>query len=64
VQIAAGTSLTALRDRMGHGSIQVTSDTYGHLLPTEDGRTRAAIDNAFTDNDSDDGGAAALSVAA
>jgi integrase len=64
VQIAAGTSLTALRDRMGHGSIQVTSDTYGHLLPTEDDRTRAAIDDAFTDDDGDNGGAAALPIAA
>jgi integrase len=51
IQIAAGTSLTALRDRMGHGTIQITSDIYGHLLPAEDDRTRAAIDNAFTDPD-------------
>jgi integrase len=54
IQIAAGTSLTALRDRMGHGSIQITSDVYGHLLPTEDDRTRAAIDDAFTKEDTDD----------
>jgi integrase len=52
LQIAAGTSLTALQERMGHGSIKVTSDTYGHLLPEEDDRTRTAIDNAFaTDHD-------------
>src|SRR5262249_44531876 len=58
VQIAAGTSLTALQDRMGHGSIQITSDIYGHLLPTEDDRTRSAIDDAFADDDGDDDGAA------
>lgn len=58
LQIAAGTPLTALRDRMGHGSIQVTSDTYGHLYPTEDDRTRAAIDDAFADDDGDDDGTA------
>jgi integrase len=64
IQIAAGTSLTALRDRLGHGSIQVTSDIYGHLLPTEDDRTRAAIDDAFTsDDDGDDGAAGALLAA-
>jgi hypothetical protein len=42
---------------MGHGSIQVTSDIYGHLLPTEDDRTRSAIDDAFSGDDPDDGGA-------
>ncbi|MEV0398855.1 tyrosine-type recombinase/integrase [Actinoallomurus sp. NPDC050550] len=55
LQIAAGTSLTALQRRMGHGSIQVTSDIYGHLLPTEDDRTRTAIDDAFSGDDPDDG---------
>jgi hypothetical protein len=49
---------------MGHGSIQVTSDIYGHLLPTEDDRTRAAIDDAFaTDGDGDDGAARTLLAA-
>ncbi|WP_433191144.1 tyrosine-type recombinase/integrase [Actinoallomurus sp. CA-150999] len=57
LQIAAGTSLTALQRRMGHGSIHVTSDIYGHLLPTEDDRTRSAIDDAFSGDDPDDGGA-------
>lgn len=31
--IAAGVSLTALQHRLGHASITVTSDVYGHLLP-------------------------------
>lgn len=45
--IQAGTHLTVIRDRMGHGSIKITADTYGHLYPTEDDRTRSAIDAAF-----------------
>lgn len=31
--IGAGASLTALQHRLGHASITVTSDVYGHLLP-------------------------------
>ncbi|SEG93314.1 Site-specific recombinase XerD [Thermomonospora echinospora] len=55
LQIAAGTSLPALRDRMGHSSIMITADTYGHLYPEEDDRTRSAIDDAFAaDGDPDD----------
>ncbi|MFC7734056.1 tyrosine-type recombinase/integrase [Actinomadura keratinilytica] len=46
--IQAGTHLTVIRDRMGHSSIKVTADTYGHLYPTEDDRTRSAIDGAFS----------------
>lgn len=49
--IAAGTNVKAVQERMGHGSIKITMDTYGHLYPTEDLRTRDAIDNAFTSND-------------
>jgi hypothetical protein len=32
---------------MGHSTITITSDTYGHLYPAEDDRTRQAIDAAF-----------------
>lgn len=45
--IEAGTHLTVIRDRMGHSTITITSDTYGHLYPAEDDRTRQAIDAAF-----------------
>ena len=31
--IQAGASLTYVRDQMGHSSIQVTVDIYGHLVP-------------------------------
>jgi hypothetical protein len=31
--IQAGASLAYVRDQMGHASIQVTADVYGHLVP-------------------------------
>jgi Phage integrase family len=31
--IEDGASLAYVKDQMGHGSIQVTVDTYGHLIP-------------------------------
>ena len=34
--IQAGASLTYVKEQMGHGSIQVTVDTYGHLVPGAD----------------------------
>lgn len=33
VLISAGTPLTAVQRRLGHSSIRVTSDMYGHLMP-------------------------------
>jgi integrase len=33
VLIQAGASLAYVRDQMGHNSIQVTVDIYGHLIP-------------------------------
>jgi integrase len=47
--ISAGTNLTVIRDRLGHSSIMITADTYGHLYPDEDDKTRNAIDHAFSD---------------
>jgi integrase len=34
--IEAGASLTYVKEQMGHSSIQVTVDTYGHLVPGAD----------------------------
>ncbi len=31
--IAAGAPLNYVKEQMGHSSIQVTVDTYGHLIP-------------------------------
>ena len=39
--IQQGESLAYVRDQMGHASIQVTVDIYGHLVP---GGNRAAVD--------------------
>ena len=34
--------------RMGHSSIKVTYDTYGHLFSDEEDRTRQAVENFFS----------------
>ncbi len=39
--IAQGESLAYVRDQLGHHSIRLTVDTYGHLLP---GANRQAVD--------------------
>jgi integrase len=45
--IQSGASVKAVQARLGHGSAIVTLDTYGHLWPDEEDRTRAAVDTAF-----------------
>jgi len=39
--IGEGESLAYIRDQLGHHSIQITVDTYGHLVP---GGNRQAVD--------------------
>jgi integrase len=39
--ISQGESLAYVRDQLGHHSIQITVDTYGHLVP---GGNRQAVD--------------------
>jgi Phage integrase family len=39
--IQNGESLPYVRDQLGHGSIKITVDTYGHLVP---GANRQAVD--------------------
>jgi len=39
--IEQGESLAYIRDQLGHSSIKVTVDTYGHLVP---GGNRQAVD--------------------
>ena len=34
--IAAGVHLKVIQERLGHSSIQMTADTYGHLLPSSE----------------------------
>ena len=45
VLISAGRPLTAIQRRLGHSSIAVTSDLYGHLMPEVDEGIIAAVEN-------------------
>ena len=47
--IAAGVPLPAIRDRLGHESINTTVDVYGHLLPDQHRLTAAALDGLLAD---------------
>lgn len=47
--ISAGVPLTAISRRLGHESIMVTSDMYGHLLPSVDEGIIATLDKALPD---------------
>lgn len=51
--ISANVPLTAVQRRLGHSSIAVTSDLYGHLLPAVDEGILSAIDAALADVDLD-----------
>jgi integrase len=43
-----GLPLTLVQARLGHASIQMTSDVYGHLFPsTDDGAELAAAERAL-----------------
>jgi len=43
--LANGESLVYVKDQLGHHSIQITVDTYGHLIP---GANKAAVDKLAT----------------
>jgi integrase len=53
--IAQGESLVYVRDQLGHSSITITVDTYGHLVP---GANRSAVDKL------DDAGATTCNLSA
>ncbi|MDP8938656.1 MAG: tyrosine-type recombinase/integrase, partial [Actinomycetota bacterium] len=42
--IRHGESVKVVQRRLGHKTAQETLDTYGHLWPDSDGRTREAVD--------------------
>lgn len=50
--IRHGESIKTVQARLGHASAAETLDTYAHLWPDSDDRTRAAIDSAFSAADS------------
>lgn len=52
--ISAGVSLTAIQRRLGHSSIAVTSDLYGHLLPQVDEGILVAVEAALAHVSADD----------
>src|SRR5207244_74023 len=51
--ISAGRSLTAIQRRLGHSSIAITSDLYGHLREEVDEGIIAAIEEALAGVDMD-----------
>jgi integrase len=54
--IAEGLPLPVISRRLGHKSIQVTIDRYGHLMPELDDAVNAAVDRglAWLDDENDD----------
>jgi integrase len=42
--IAAGAHPKAIQERLGHSTIQITMDRYGHLLPSTDLALTEALD--------------------
>lgn len=45
--IRAGCSVKVVQARLGHATAQETLETYAHLWPDDDDRTRAAVDEAL-----------------
>jgi hypothetical protein len=43
VLIAAGCSIMAVQEALGHANASETLDTYSHLLPSDDDRIRDAV---------------------
>src|SRR5205823_14340071 len=47
LMIAEGAHLLAAKERLGHSSIQVTADRYGHLFPSLEEALTDRVDAAF-----------------
>jgi integrase len=47
--IASGLDVKTVQQRLRHGSATTTLNTYGHLWPDSDERTRAAVDEVLGD---------------
>lgn len=47
VLLAAGESVVAVAERLGHENATLVLKTYGHLMPDSEDRTRRAIDEAW-----------------
>ena len=46
--IAHGAHPKAIQERLGHSTIRVTFDRYGHLLPSLDAQLTEGLDEAFS----------------
>lgn len=53
VLLAAGESVIAVAERLGHEDATLVLTTYGHLMPDTEDRTRRAVDSAWTDRAAD-----------
>jgi integrase len=49
--LAAGESVVAVAERLGHENATLVLKTYGHLMPDSEDRTRRAIDTAWAMSD-------------
>jgi hypothetical protein len=49
--LAAGESVVAVVERLGHENATLVLKTYGHLMPDSEDRTRRAIDTAWSTSD-------------
>jgi integrase len=48
--IATGANPKAIQSHLGHSSIQVTFDRYGHLFPSDQEALAARMDDVFRDS--------------
>jgi integrase len=46
VLLAAGESVVAVAERLGHDDATMVIRVYGHLMPDSEDRTRRAVDDA------------------
>jgi integrase len=47
ILLAAGESVIAVAERLGHENANLVLSTYGHLMPDRENRTRRAVDEAW-----------------
>ena len=48
LRLAAGKSVVAVAERLGHENATLVLKTYGHHMPDSEDRTRRAIDTAWS----------------
>lgn len=53
VLIAAGESVVAVAEWLGHDGAGLVLSTYGHLMPNSEDRMRTAIDGAYAEVSAD-----------